>query len=155
MENIVKKIDIKRVSVLSILIVLSVFAFVTSWTTIGMVLLISSVVLACLGLKKEVYSKTGSPVKHYSFYFEGERRREVSEAINDRFKEGYPVVCFTSSGSGKLDVRISKDRRYAVIVVSHFVPHRYEPVGEPVVLENENLTELCSYLEKCSGKKLF
>ncbi len=155
MENIVNKIDIKRVSIIVIALLLAVFAFVTSWVSIGSGLLVVSVVVACMGLKKEVYTPTGSQVKRHTFYFEGESRGVIGDAVKNNFAEGSATVKFLSTGSGRLDISITKDRKFAVLAVSHFIPHRYEPVGEPVVLENEKVSSLCSYLEKCSGKKLF
>lgn len=155
MENIIKKIDLKRVSILAITLLLALFALFTSWITIGVVLIIIAFIVAALGLKKEVYTVTGSNVKRYTFYYEGERRGDIQNAVKGSFKEGSPVVSFITSGSGKIEVAITKDRSFAIVSLWHFVPHKYEAVGEPQIFEKESVTALCNYIEVCAGKKLF
>jgi len=146
MENITKKLNIRVVTLLIITILLALFAFFTSYELLGTVLLLLAAVLPFCGIKKEVYTLTGSPVKHLTYYFESENMTNVQQSIKACFRNEGSKVPFSSYGNGRIDVTITKDKKYAVVTLSHYVPHKYEPVGESVKLVNEDVTLLCNYL---------
>lgn len=146
MENIRQKLNIKLITLLAIIIILALFAFFTSYSSLGALLLLAAVALPFFGIKKEVYTLTGSPVKRLTFYFEGEKMSSVERSIKASFRDEAPKVAFLSYGNGRIDVTISKDRKYAVVKLSRYVPHKYEQVGEEVTFTNDEVTSLCNYL---------
>lgn len=146
MENIRQKLNIKLVTLLAITVILALFAFFTSYAALGIVLLLIAVALPFFGLKKEIYTLTGSPIKHLTYYFESERMSSVQRSIKATFRDEAPQVPFLSYGNGRLDVTITKDRKFAIVKLSHYVPHKYEQIGEEVIFTNDEVTALCNYL---------
>ncbi len=147
MENIIKKLNIRVVTLISITILLSLFALFTGYTALGVVLLLVAAGLPFLGMKKEIYTLTGSPVKHLTFYFESEKMSSVERSVNAAFRDDAPKVALLSYGNGRIDVTITKDKKFAVVKLSRYVPHKYEPVGKEVTFTNDEVTSLCKYLE--------
>ncbi|MFA6769800.1 MAG: hypothetical protein WCR71_01340 [Bacteroidales bacterium] len=147
MENIRKKINIKVVTLLAITVLLAFFAFFTNYIELGFLLLFAAIALLFCGIKKEVYVLTGSPVKHLIFYFESEKIDTLERSVKANFRDEAPRVEFLSASNGRMDVSITKDRKYAVVRLSRYVPHKYEPVGAPVKFINEQVTALCNYLD--------
>lgn len=147
MENIRKKLNIKVVTLLTITILLALFAFFTNYVEVGAVLSLVAIVLLFCGVKKEIYTLTGSPVKHLTFYFESDKLNTLERSIKATFRDDAPKVEFVPASNGRMDVSISKDKKYAVVTLSRYVPHRYEPVGEAVKFINEEVTALCNYLQ--------
>lgn len=146
MENIRQKLNIKIVILLGITIILALFAFFTGYSALGAVLLLVSIALPFCGIKKEIYTLTGSPVKRLTFYFESEKMSSVERSVKASFRDEAPKVAFLSYGNGRIDVTISKDRKFAVVKLSRYVPHKYEPVGEEATFTNDEVTSLCKYL---------
>jgi len=146
MENISKKLNIRVVTLFIITILLALFAFFTSYGLLGTGLLLVAAVLPFCGIKKEVYTITGSSVKHLTYYFESEKMVSVQQSIKASFRNEGPKVLFLSYGNGRMDVTITKDKKYAVVTLYHYVPYKYEPVGESVRFVNEEVTALCNYI---------
>lgn len=146
MENIRKKLNIRVVTLLSITILLALFAFFTSYVALGVVLLLVACALPFFGMKKEVYTLTGSPVKHLTFYFESEKLSTVEHAVKASFRNEEPKVPFISYGNGRMEVTMSKDKKFAVVRLSRYSPHKYEPVGKEAIFLDDQVTSLCSYL---------
>ena len=146
MENIEKKLNIKLVTLLVIIILLALFSFFTNYVKVGVVLSLVAVSLLFCGVKKEVYTETGSPVKRLTFYFESEKMSSVERSFKASFRDEAPKVAFLSYGNGRIDVTISKDRKFAVVKLSRYVPHKYEQVGEEITFTNNEVTSLCNYL---------
>lgn len=147
MENIRKKLNIKVVTLLIITIILALFAFFTNYSTLGIVLLLIATALPFFGIKKEIYTLTGSPVKHLTFYFESDKIHDLQRSINANFRDESPRVQFVTASNGRMDVSLTKDKKYAVVKLSRYVPHRYEPIGESVKFVDDQVTALCNYLQ--------
>lgn len=146
MENIRQKLNIKVVALLIITILLALVAFFTSYAALGVVLLLAAAALPFFGIKKEIYTLTGSTVKHLTYYFESEKLSSVERSIKASFRDEAPKIAFLSYGNGRMDVTITKDRKFALVKLSHYVPHKYEQVGEEVTFTNDEVTSLCKYL---------
>lgn len=147
MENIEKKLNIKLVTLLVIIILLALFSFFTNYVKVGVVLSLVAVSLLFCGVKKEVYTETGSPVKRLTFYFESSNLNTVERSIKAILKGQAPKVEFLPASNGRMDVFITKDRKYAAVTLSRYVPHRYEPVGEAIKFKNHEVKALCNYLQ--------
>lgn len=146
MDKIIKKINIKRVTLLSILVVLAIFAFITRWPMVGSVLILIAVILSFLNLHSLYYRVTGSPIKSSTYYFEGERRAELIRAFDGKLQGELPSIEFGVRGSGKVELLISRDRKFAQVTIWHYVPHAYKQIGNPIIFENEELKPLVALL---------
>lgn len=147
MENIEKKLNIKVVTLLAIIVLLALFAFFTNYAKVGVVLSLVAIALLFCGVKKEIYTLTGSPVKRLTFYFESNNINNVERSIKAILSGEAPQIKFLPASNGRMDVFITKDRKYAVVTLSRYVPHKYEPVGEAIKFMNHQVKALCNYLQ--------
>ena len=96
--------------------------------------------------KNYIYRPTSSAMKMHTIYIETADAECCIDAIKSNpnlFKKLHLVT----SGNCRVQVMLSKDNQAALIQLSRYVPHTYEPRINPVLLTGEQVSSLLPLLK--------
>lgn len=96
--------------------------------------------------KDYIYSPTSSTMKMYTLYIESADADRCLEAIKvnpELFKNVHRV----SSSNCSVQVLLSKDRQAALVQLSKYVPHTYEPRTNPMLLTGNQVASILTLLQ--------
>ena len=96
--------------------------------------------------KNYIYRPTSSAMKMYTFYIETSDAERCIDAIKSD-PQLFSGLHRVNSGNCRLQVMLSNDHKAALIQLSRYVPHTYEPRINPVLLTGDQVTPLISLIK--------
>ena len=96
--------------------------------------------------KSYTYRPTSSSMKMYTFYIDAADAERCIEAIKSdpaMFKNLHRMT----TSSCRLQVMLSRDNKAAIVQLSRYVPHTYEPRINPVLLTEDQVSMLIPLLK--------
>lgn len=92
----------------------------------GSLLVIAGLIRLLKGSKHLVYAPTGSVVKKGSRFLSADRLSDLREILETKDFASPKGIAVKTEGNARLDYMASRDRRFAAVQLSRYVPYTYE-----------------------------
>ena len=150
MENVIeKRLNVKVLVLVITLVIVSGVALILKDYSTTVIVFIAAALIFFFKRKHEVYTVTGSPVKRESYFIDRDSKSALENVLHGELGDNSLLIYFSDSGSGRLDVIMTKDESYAVATMYHYIPHKYEQVADPIVYSGPKVKKLARYLKRC------
>ena len=152
MENVIKRVNVKALIFSLSLYAAAIAAFITSYQSFGILLILISTTYLFLKFKIEIYNPTGSPVKRYSLFFEKDNLQKFEEILRGDMGDNTVLFNFSDSGSARADIVITKDETFSAVKLYRFIPYKYEEATDYIEFNGPQSLKLARYLERCNKR---
>lgn len=119
--------------------------------TVGIVGVGVALALILFSCKSLLYTPTKSPVKQYSLYFKTDELSNLMYSIETNSIDGISKLVGDRDSGIRLDVAISKDRKFVACQIMKYVPYNYEATSVVYTIPVEHaqkfsklVTDLCA-----------
>lgn len=125
-----------------------------SSSTLSMILLTLGTALILVSLYRLfwmgaeiVYIPTGSTISEGSYYVDTDDLETLQGLLERKSFDRAVSVIVKHTGNGRLDYMVSKDGKFAVAQLFHFVPYAYEPASDIYYYTDADAAAFKSYVE--------
>lgn len=165
--NIAKRTSISGLILSSLLILIGLAALISSnrleehASALTMILMLSGTIFVILGVfrlvwkgKVVIYTPTGSVAKEKSFFFDLKYLDALKSCITTGQFSTDADVKSEPDGNIRMDVILSKDKKFVAVQLFQFVPYAYNPITSVHYYTNGDAIALSSFLTE-SGCKAY
>lgn len=121
-----------------------------SLLTIGILAILTGFFMAILvtaGKSKLTYKPTNAPMKHYKRYINADDRQTLRECINSGDLAALGKVRIENSTCSLLHVYLSSDGQYALMQLTEYIPHSFEPITPVAAFDAEQARLVQEFLK--------
>lgn len=165
--TLAKQRDIQRTIVNSILLLAfatlalissSIAPNTDSWLyltliTVGVVGVGVVIALILFSCKSLLYTPTKSPVKQYSLFFKTDELSNLMYSIETNNMDGMSKLVGDRNSGIRLDVAISKDRKFAACQIMKYVPYNYEATSVVYTIPVEYVSRFSKLVAELCAKQ--
>ncbi len=167
--DMVKRTSMSAIAISIIMLLAGIFLFASIFcltdraSSLSMALMVLGTVCLLVGMyrlfwrsQEIVYLPTGSPAIEQSLFFDVEHLHLLKSGfeggiLDTTILNDTAQIRSTSSGNVRLDVILSRDKRFAAVQLFQFVPYNYEPVTSAYYFKEDDAAALSAFLGRCKG----
>lgn len=115
--------------------------------TLGIILFLFSLYRMFFMSMETIYIPTGSPVKEGSCYFDLVDMSRMLKLLDDVDHSETYSIGMKHSGNGRLDYKVTKDKRFVAVQLFRFIPYTYEPASDIYYYTDHKAASLIQFLK--------